>query len=45
VLAIGAARPGEAVLVLGHLPPEAPGTTNFLTLHRVGTAGAARASG
>jgi pyruvate kinase len=34
----GAAAPGEAVLVLGHLPPEAPGSTNFLTLHRVGTA-------
>lgn len=45
VLAVGAARPGEAVLVLGHLPPEAPGTTNFLTLHRVGTSGGAGASG
>lgn len=38
VLTTGTAAPGEAVLVLGHLPPEAPGSTNFLTLHWVGSA-------
>ncbi|MER3420727.1 MAG: hypothetical protein C4290_09485, partial [Chloroflexota bacterium] len=37
-LATGAAMPGETVLVLGHLPPEAPGSTNFLTLHRISSA-------
>ncbi|MFN8558890.1 MAG: pyruvate kinase [Dehalococcoidia bacterium] len=35
-LAAGLARPGDALLVVGHLPPESPGSTNFMTLHRVG---------
>ncbi len=33
---VGVAAPGDTLLVLGHLPAEAPGSTNFLTLHRVG---------
>ena len=31
----GLARPGDAILVVGHQPPEAPGSTNFMTLHRL----------
>jgi pyruvate kinase len=31
--------PGDTLLVVGHFPPEAPGSTNFMTLHRVGDAG------
>ncbi len=34
-LATGAAGLGDTVLILGHLPPEAPGSTNFLTLHHL----------
>lgn len=32
----GVAGPGETIMVLGHLPPEAPGSTNFMTLHQLG---------
>ena len=31
----GAAAPGDALLLIGHLPPDAPGSTNFALLHRL----------
>lgn len=31
----GLAQPGDALVVAGHLPAEAPGSTNVLILHRV----------
>jgi pyruvate kinase len=31
----GLVRPGAVLTIIGHLPPEAPGSTNFLTLHPV----------
>lgn len=31
----GVADTGDTLLIVGHLPLEAPGSTNFLTLHRV----------
>ncbi len=36
--AAGVAEPGDALLILGHHPPDAPGSTNFMTLHRVASA-------
>jgi pyruvate kinase len=36
----GALTPGDLVAVMGHLPPELPGSTNFVMLHRIqGTPG------
>lgn len=31
----GVAATGDTLLVVGHFPPEAPGSTNFLTLHQI----------
>ena len=36
--ATGVLAPGDVVAVMGHLPAELPGSTNFLMLHRVGEA-------
>jgi pyruvate kinase len=33
--AVGALAAGDVVVLMGHLPPELPGSTNFLMLHRV----------
>ena len=31
----GISKPGDILLVVGHLPAETPGSTNFMMLHRV----------
>jgi pyruvate kinase len=33
----GVGGDGDAIVVTGHLPPEAPGSTNFVMLHRLGS--------
>jgi pyruvate kinase len=37
MLSLGLARPGDFVVVVAGSPPNAPGSTNTLRVHKIGT--------